>query len=393
MASLRGLDHIGEKIFKFHQGKDILNFRLVCKSWKDILENPMYWLKKLNKIGQSKKVFNETLILIRKAFVSGISETKIGHCLLIKYLKITEIRTIKNFANAIKRKLTNLMLRLPVLYCALISQKPDLELISFLAKTQSNVAKPIKCPPEIKYNRGRFSKYYASFTGRKNFEIDPLKDTIEGNLDLEVIEILVSELKYQISNQQFQKAFKLAVIKQNLEMCKLIGDKMHVFQDFDTRYDSPIRWAIQGENIQILQYLISKMKGTFNNIYNPYNPLKEIILNCRPMTIMDSSRVHNCIQMAKILLPKIEGINRIYRGTSFLSQIVPLIDLEKDASCAIEILKLIAPLCDFKEQNAEDLYKQYSIYSDQVYEILKPIIEKKLEMSSPLKKKLKQHNN
>ena len=89
MASLQGLDHIGEKIFKVHEGMDILNFRLVCKSWQEILDNPMYWLKKLKKIGQSKKAHSDTLVLIRKASKAGIPLTKIGYCLLIKYVKIT----------------------------------------------------------------------------------------------------------------------------------------------------------------------------------------------------------------------------------------------------------------------------------------------------------------
>ena len=91
MASLQGFDHIGEKIFKFHNGKDILNFRLVCISWKKILENPMYWLKKLNILGQPKKFYNDSLVLLRKASRAKIPPTKIGYCLLIKYMKITSL--------------------------------------------------------------------------------------------------------------------------------------------------------------------------------------------------------------------------------------------------------------------------------------------------------------
>ena len=374
MASLRGLDHIGEKIFKFHQGKDILNFRLVCQSWKHILENPMYWLKKLNKIGQSKKVFNETLILIRKAFESGIPETKIGHCLLIKYLKITEIRSNKDFAISIKKKLTNLMLRLPVLYCALVSKKPDLELIGFLAKTQFNVAKPVKCPPGIKYIRGRFSKYYA----RKSFEFDPLKDTIEGNHDLKVIEILVSELKDQISNQQFQITFKLTVMNENLEICKLIGENIHVFKDFIFEGANSIRMAIQKGNIEILRYLIFKMKETFKTA----NPITEIIFCCWHLNRNDSSKVHSCPEMAKIISHKMERINW---------RIVETIDkIKKESPCAIEILNIIVPLCNFQYLNPEYFYAQYS---KQVCEILKPFIGKNLKASSPPKKKLKRSQN
>ena len=89
MASLQGFDHIGEKIFKFHNGKEVLNFRLVCKSWKKILDNPMYWLKKLNQIGQPKTAYNNSLVLLRKASRVRISPTKIGYCLLIKYMLLS----------------------------------------------------------------------------------------------------------------------------------------------------------------------------------------------------------------------------------------------------------------------------------------------------------------
>ena len=361
MASLQGLDHIGEKIFKVHNGMDILNFRLVCKSWKHILDNPMYWLKKLNKIGQPKKFYNDSLVLIRKALRIGIPETKIGHCLLIKYLKITEIRTNKDFVSDIKRKLTNLLLRLPLLYCALISQKPDLELIGFLAKSQSNVAKPIKCPPETKYIRGRFSKHHSR-RGRKklSFEFDPLKDSIEGNHDLEVIEILVCQLKAHLQTQQFLKVLKLAVSKQNLEICKLIGKEMQQFKElnwFESPFDNPIRIAIQGKDIQILQYLVSKMKGTFKCLR--YNPLREIISFCCYWTRIDfsRSRIHICTEMAYTVLPKIEDINvKNYGGKSFLNETLAFALRSEDKKCAIGILKLIAPLCDFKDLNAEDLY-------------------------------------
>ena len=42
-----GLQHISESIFEFLDKINLLNCRLVCKSWKKLLNNPNFWLKKL----------------------------------------------------------------------------------------------------------------------------------------------------------------------------------------------------------------------------------------------------------------------------------------------------------------------------------------------------------
>ena len=89
MANLTGFQHIGEKIFELVAFQDLLTCRSVCQSWKLILDNPMHWLLKLNKFGQTKKAFKEFLALIRNASKAGIPPTKIGYCLFTKYTKLT----------------------------------------------------------------------------------------------------------------------------------------------------------------------------------------------------------------------------------------------------------------------------------------------------------------
>ena len=43
-----GLDHISEDIFKLLDMNSLINCRLVKSSWKNVLDQPIFWLKKMN---------------------------------------------------------------------------------------------------------------------------------------------------------------------------------------------------------------------------------------------------------------------------------------------------------------------------------------------------------
>ena len=43
-----GLLHISEKVFKFLDQQSLMDCRMVNKSWKQVLDQPIFWLKKLN---------------------------------------------------------------------------------------------------------------------------------------------------------------------------------------------------------------------------------------------------------------------------------------------------------------------------------------------------------
>ena len=351
MASLQGLDHIGEKIFKFHQGRDILNFRLVCKSWQQILDNPMYWLKKLNKIGQPKKAYKDQMVLIRKAIRAGIPPTKIGYCLLIKYMKITR----NNVPQDKQKSWKVLFFRLPILYLALISGKPDLELVRFLAKSNPNVIKPIKCVSGLKYARGKFGEGYDD-------EIDPMTDAIEGNQSVEVIRILISEFKDQIN---FSERFVEAVIGQNLELVKEFGNNLEDKTEFfvnHASYPSPMFHAIRLGNIEILKYLVSRNKGQYKTrVAYSATPLHDIVHSCGN----DSLRIHHCIEMANLILPKIENINACNaHGQTLFDEIIINFEHWAHKKCIINFLKMLIPFCIIKEENAKN-------YPPPIYKIVK----------------------
>ena len=333
MANLQGLDHIGEKIFKFHQSKDILNFRLVCKSWKQILENPIYWLKKLNKLGQTKKSYHDTMILTRKAYRAGIPPTKIGYCLLIKYFKMTENNLPKTFQKSCR----SLFLRLPILYIALIPKYPDLELIQFLTKSNRKFLDPIECANSMKYTRGRFETVSSEFKFINN-KINLMNDAIEGNQSLEVIKILVSQLKGQDTIEILVNGFMLAIAKQDLALCKHIIEEM-TDEDFEIHHDKLITLACQEQNIEIFKLFISKKNGQFGF----YSPLYKI-LDCCHSEKFGRGKVHKCVDMTREVLQSLSNINDIDKdGETILNVILRRLN---GAQCMIQIINLIAPLCD-----------------------------------------------
>ena len=360
MASLAGFDHIGEKIFKFYQGKAIIVFRLVCQSWKQILDNPKYWLKKLDGIGQSKKQSKEYSVLIQKASRAGIPLTKIGFCLCIKYMKLTNSEYSKNFSEKIKA----LLYRLPILYFAMIPSNPDLELIRFMAKSVPNVSKPIKRTFGIKYIRGR------SVTWHRDYEINPLKDAIVGNHNLEIIKCLVSQLKGKIKMESYVDAFDLALVKKDFELCKHFVEEL-TDTDFENFHESMFGKTVRAQNIKVFKLLIMKKKGqfaitgkwfegsTFHVIFNRCIFLKRY-----------SNESHQCVEMVKLMVPKLQNIND--RNESNENVFNDIIHFWSDAPCMAEIMKLLAPLTD--SQNYGNLIHLATIGQD--LELVKEIGEK-----------------
>ena len=213
MATFTGIQHIGERIFNSLRLKDVLNCRSVCQSWKQILDNPNYWLKKLNSIGQTKKSNQEYTELFSKTSKVNFSVSKLGYCLLIKYCKVAGVKAKTRNYNKIIKYLVDL----PLLYFALVQKHPDLDLIKFLSRESSLVAKPVKMKSlRASYGQGNF------------FEIDPITDAIEKKHSLEVIKTLLTELK--MKNPWYGTPLLLAVEKQDFEMCKMIIEVMGVDQ-------------------------------------------------------------------------------------------------------------------------------------------------------------------
>ena len=87
MSTLEEFQNIREKIFNFLPTEDILNCRLVNQAWKEILDNPTFWLNKLNANGQPKSVSEAWLSMIEIAKDWGFPKATVSYMLMVKFVK------------------------------------------------------------------------------------------------------------------------------------------------------------------------------------------------------------------------------------------------------------------------------------------------------------------
>ena len=76
---------IGDKIFNYLDSKTLLNCQFVCQDWKQFLQNPYFWLKKLKEVGQPEEIENAWKNLITKAPNYEVNKSIFAECLQNKF--------------------------------------------------------------------------------------------------------------------------------------------------------------------------------------------------------------------------------------------------------------------------------------------------------------------
>ena len=82
-----GLNHISEEIFLYLNRNDLLNCRLVNKTWKNNVDHPNFWLKKYS---QKEEIPKESFIQWRK-FIENIRDPNIHNRVTLFLIKIFEV--------------------------------------------------------------------------------------------------------------------------------------------------------------------------------------------------------------------------------------------------------------------------------------------------------------
>ena len=80
-----GFSHITSRIFGHLDHKLQLQCRLVGKSWNKHVDQPLFWLKKLEKKGQSKELSNAWCELIQRIEEGSFLDEKLRECLMKWY--------------------------------------------------------------------------------------------------------------------------------------------------------------------------------------------------------------------------------------------------------------------------------------------------------------------
>ena len=76
-----GFSHISSKIFELLDHKDQLTVRSVCQSWKAHIDEPHFWIKKLDRKGQSKDLRKKWIDLFQRIEKGSTIESDLLKCL------------------------------------------------------------------------------------------------------------------------------------------------------------------------------------------------------------------------------------------------------------------------------------------------------------------------
>ena len=243
MATFEGIQNIGRKVFSFLSVEENLNCRLVCESWKIIMENPLFWLHKLENIGQPKNISKKWLQLIEKAKESGISEPKIVNLMILKYRKFMtpcHKRLGINFFHGHEIKY-EIKIDFPPIYQAIYCKPEDLEVLKLLMDIdRRSFLLPIKCS--------------------ENFWITPLVDAININANIDVIKCLASKITNLFQELNNTNVLYLAIRKNNAEACKFFVEKAPNFVFIEIPSQTLFQLAFSRDNFEIIKCVALKSK-------------------------------------------------------------------------------------------------------------------------------------
>ena len=85
MIQFENHPEIGEKIFNYLDSRTLLNCQFVCQDWKQFLQNPYFWLKKLKEVGQPSEINTAWKNLIEKSNNFEEAKSIFAKCLQSKF--------------------------------------------------------------------------------------------------------------------------------------------------------------------------------------------------------------------------------------------------------------------------------------------------------------------
>ena len=90
MSTFDKFPHIAEIILNFMDANDLQDLRSVCKSWQKIIDNPIFWLAKLKKIGQPADITEKWQTIIAKARENEMFDEKVTQALATRFFSLSD---------------------------------------------------------------------------------------------------------------------------------------------------------------------------------------------------------------------------------------------------------------------------------------------------------------
>ena len=349
MNTFEGIQHIGEKIFNYLTTQDLLKCRLASKSWKSILDNPIFWLKKLNSVGEHpKEIHNKWLNLIQSAKQCDIPLSKITYCLIIKYCKFI-IHSREKWSSKFNVKpsesewieVQKFALGLPPIYQALHTNFPDIEVIKLIGESDKTFTDPVECPRNyILY----FTGYVLPPKSTSNviYYTNPLHESIKFGHDLEVLRYLVSKTENIMQALTEGTPITLAVKKDHLEAYKFFVEMMPL-QDLNQKID----FALKCGSVEIIKYLVSQTE-------NPTLTYRKILIKQKPIYLaIRSDNLELCKLFTEMSLTEVD--NMVFHNQYTAIEMAILFK-------RVEILKYLVSKSNEPNKTLDDLSKNTPLH-------------------------------
>ena len=198
MAEIFTVSSVGERIFSHLSKTDLLNCRLICKTWKSILQEPIFWLHKLKQIGHPDTAHNKWLDLIQNSMKIDKPKGNLTLSLMLKFYKVPHPNDV------IWKKV---YLNLPPIHIA--TKYGQLEVVKLIHQFDKD------CNRAISYRPASQDICRPLIIAIKNNQISVVEYMVEN------IEGIVEESIGMDNSNPLQYAIK----KNNLEMVKILAPK------------------------------------------------------------------------------------------------------------------------------------------------------------------------
>ena len=231
MASLNRFPHIAEKIFNFIDANDLQDYRSVCKSWQKVIDNPVFWLTKLKKIGQPFNVTKKWQTVISKAKECNVADELISKALVFRYCSLNDL---DNFIG------NHFWEDLPMITAM---KYGSLEIVKLFGE-------------EMNFN-------FDEKVTHLNIDDFPESDLpifiAMGYKNFEMVKYIISKMKKplkDIRNAYGESLFRIAMIFGGLDILKMLVDKNSDFEQIHFELD----FAIKYNDFESVKIMLPKVK-------------------------------------------------------------------------------------------------------------------------------------
>ena len=151
MFQFENYPEVGERIFSYLDLKTLLKCSSVCKDWKQVLESPYFWLKKLNEVGQPSEIETAWKNLITKSCGIGIQKSVFTKCLKMKY---KDFIIAQDYKDKFQRNVSVYYLQCPPIYTA--AYHGFLEIVELIYQFRLDFNRKIYWVPNLHFEKNYY---------------------------------------------------------------------------------------------------------------------------------------------------------------------------------------------------------------------------------------------